>query len=119
MLYFIYNFTDLWIKSLYSSYKINTVRTLIRQSARWAIASENDKNNMIAVLHANYAAGYLWAAIDVATSRDIEKITGINFLEFKNKILTIQDFATMRMSALCPEWAPAPSLLSKIAGESV
>ena len=73
---------------------------------------------MIAVLHANYAAGYLWALIDIATSDDIEMITGVNFLEFKKKITEIQDAATTRMASQCPEWAPESDLLSLIAGEA-
>ena len=34
---------------------------LVRQAARWSTAAKQDKNSMIAVLHANYGAGYLWA----------------------------------------------------------
>lgn len=32
---------------------------LLRQSARWSIASEQDNNKMIALLHANYGFSYL------------------------------------------------------------
>ena len=35
------------------------VNKLLRQTARWSTAAKQDNNSMIAVLHANYGAGYL------------------------------------------------------------
>ena len=50
----------MWIfPSVQESYKVRTIRTLLRQSARWALASQQDKSPLIALLHANYGAGYL------------------------------------------------------------
>lgn len=46
---------------------------LIRQVARWSTAGKQDKNSMIAVLHANYGAGYLWALKDIIKMDIIEK----------------------------------------------
>ena len=42
---------------------------------------------MIAVLHANYGAGYLWALKDIATDSEIQKATGINLGDFENEIV--------------------------------
>jgi hypothetical protein len=94
------------------------VKILARQSARWSIAAENDNNPMIAVLHSNYGAAYLWAISDIITSSEFEKYTGQDYLKFKNKITEIQDIATKRMSKICPEWAPRPSFLTFMAGDS-
>jgi hypothetical protein len=73
---------------------------------------------MIAVLHANYGAGYLWALQDIATSQEIEEIAGIDWVRFKEEILVAQDQAAQRMAKACPEFAPQKSYLSDIAKES-
>ena len=93
------------------------INKLLRQSARWATAAKQDKNSMIAVLHANYGAGYLWALKDIAKIDDIEKATGIDILKFEAEIINTQDMTTRYMAKLCPEYAPEPSYLTKIAGE--
>ena len=95
----------------------NAIKTLIRQAARWTTASLQDENAMIAVLHANYGAGYLWALQDIADSQEIEKIGQINPQKFKNSIVLAQDSATKKMAQLCPKYAPPKSYLTQIAGE--
>ena len=62
---------------------------------------------MIAVLHANYRAGYLWALKDIATQQEIETATGIDMSRFERVIVRVQDEATVRMARLCPQYAPA------------
>ena len=94
------------------------INKLLRQSARWATAAKQDKNSMIAVLHANYGAGYLWALKDIAKTEDIEKATGIDILKFEAEIINTQDMVTKHMAKLCPKYAPEPSYLTKIAGEA-
>lgn len=106
-----------WISNSHYNDKKAIVKTLIRQSARWSTAAEQDQNSMIAVLHANYGAAYLWAVNDIATSSEIEQMTGINYAKFMSNITNIQDKATKNMIALCPQYAPSKSELTKIAGE--
>lgn len=94
-----------------------TLKTLARQAARWSTAANQDNNAMIAVLHANYGAGYLWAMQDIATSSEIEAATGIDWKRFKHEILSAQDAAAKKMANLCPQFAPKKSYLSKIGKE--
>lgn len=53
-----------------------------------------------AVLHANYAAGYLWALSDIATTSEIEAMSGINWKRFRDAIIDIQDMVTKRLVRL-------------------
>ena len=92
-------------------------KKLVRQAARWSTAAKQDNNSMIAVLHANYGAGYLWALKDIININTIEKKTGIDMMKFENEIIKIQDEATKKMAKLCPKYAPESSILTKIAGE--
>lgn len=82
--------------------KIMSIRILARQASRWATAAKQDENAMIAVLHANYGAAYLWALKDIATDNEIEQVIGIDVLQFRNAIIKIQDDATKKMAMLCP-----------------
>lgn len=92
-------------------------KKLIRQASRWSTAAKQDNNSMIAVLHANYGAGYLWALKDIINNDIIEKKTGIDMMKFENEILKIQDEVTQNMAKLCPEYAPESSYLTNLAGE--
>ena len=94
------------------------IQTLVRQAARWSVAAAQDASVMIAVLHANYGAGYLWALRDIATDSEIQAATGIDVLKFRDEITKVQDWATRRMIKTCESYAPTGSYLAKIAGES-
>lgn len=96
----------------------NAVQTLMRQSARWSLAAQQDENPLIAVLHANYGAGYLWAVKDIASSEDVKRTTGINLKKFEDKIVSVQDETTKKLAQLCPEYAgTSDKYLRAIAGE--
>lgn len=103
--------------------KINNtdmIRKLIRQSSRWATASRNDKNNLIAVLHANYGAGYLWSLKDLFSDIEINKVIGSDAKrkQFEQEIIEIQDKMTKKAVKDCPQYAGTIDFLSTLAGES-
>lgn len=95
------------------------VDILYRQCARWAVASQQDKSDIIAVLHANYAAGYLWSIKDIVPTDEFQRITGADFLEFEKRIVKIQDDATRRLVRRCRSAAPVSDqeLLDAIYGK--
>lgn len=93
------------------------IRKLTRQAARWTTAGKQDKNPLIAVLHANYGAGYLWALKDIANTEDIKDASGIDMLKFENEITKIQDRTNLNLIKICPKFSPDNSYLSKIGGE--
>jgi hypothetical protein len=93
------------------------IRALVRQAARWSTASAQDDAAMIAVLHANYGAGYLWALKDIASDAEIRAASGIDVERFTREIVQAQDNATRRMASLCPEYAPPATYLTQVGGE--
>ena len=94
------------------------IRILLRQSSRWAVAAEQDKSPISALLHANYGAGFLWALMDIATEEEINKAADIDLVKFKQKILRIQDKATKKVSRECPDFAKhIDKELAKIGGD--
>ena len=72
---------------------------------------------MIAVLHANYGVGYLWALKDVATPLEISLAAGINVSKFEKEIVRVQDDATKSMILACPSFGPPLTYLTSLGGE--
>jgi len=80
----------------------NHIKILLRQISRWSVAAEQDESPMIAVLHANYAVGYLQALTDIATEKEINKY--LDFDKFKWQIYKIQDDAVKKAVKVCPQY---------------
>ena len=96
------------------------IEVMVRSCSRWAVASLQDRSPLIAVLHANYAAGYLWALQDCFTDEQIWNATGVNIIKFQKRITNVQDIATRGLVGVCPKYASDLDIyLSKISGESL
>ena len=103
----------------YFSSRSFDIRKLVRQSARWSTAAEQDESPMIAVFHANYGAGYLWALKDLASPIEISLAAGIDVNKFENEIVRVQDRATRRAISKCPSFGPPQTYLSSLGGEGI
>ncbi len=90
-----------------------SVQILYRQTARYAVAASQDQQPVIAVLHANYAMGYLLALKDLVTAEEFKRTTGQDLLNFEQEIAKIQDDATLRLVKQSPGLIPEqdPDLL--------
>jgi hypothetical protein len=99
-------------------YRSHIISRIMRGSARWSLASKQDKSPLVAILHANYGCAYLWALKDVFNDYEIKSATGIDVIKFQNKITNIQDSVTKNVVKLCPEYASGiqDEILSIIAG---
>src|SRR6056300_1345285 len=96
-----------------------SIEKLVRQSARYATAAQQDASPVIAVLHANYAAAYLYALKDIATDSQIHNATGIDVKKFKEHITNVQDMVTGKTSEKCPEFVGEVDIyLAQIGGEA-
>lgn len=95
------------------------IQKLLRQGARWYKGYQNDKNPLIAVLHSNYAAGYLWAMKDIFENEEIEQVLGSKEarLRYEEEILKAQDDSTKKAVETCPEYTDSLDFMSQIAGE--
>ena len=89
-----------WISNDTKKFHNKIINKLVRQTARWATAASQDDNPVIAVLHANYGAGYLWALKDIATNDEIEKTEKIDMKEFEKNIVDTQDKANQKLIVL-------------------
>lgn len=106
-----------FINNTASDLLFKNIRTLTRQAARWSTAAIQDKSPLVAVLHANYGTGFLWALKDIATDSQIKSATGLDVGRLEKEIVGVQDKTTLNMIRLCPKYAPAPTYLTKVAKE--
>jgi hypothetical protein len=96
-----------------------SIEKLVRQSARYATAAQQDASPVIAVLHANYAAAYLYALKDIATDSQIHNATGIDVKKFKEHVTNVQDMVTRKTSEKCPDFVGEVDIyLTQIGGEA-
>ena len=86
-------------EAIYYEERILTLlKIYIRQTVRWAYASQQDSNPLVAILHSNYANGYLMVLKDYLENFNISrelfyKLTNTNLLQLEKKVLKIQDRA--------------------------
>lgn len=93
---------------------------LIRQSARYAHAARQDKDLLIALLHANYSSGYLFAAKDIFPENLLISLfpSYKDYKEFEAKIKEIQDEVNTRAVSGCPSMVSKKDIITKMGGES-
>ena len=107
LIFFVVIILIIYTKNIYES-KDNIhkkhIQKLVRQAARWSAAAQQDESPIIALLHANYGAGFLWALRDIASDKEITEATGINVPIFVKNITDVQDGATKRVTKACPEF---------------
>jgi hypothetical protein len=105
--------------SINQSVDESNVKKLVRQTARWATAADQDMNGYIANLHATYSMGYLMALREIYTDEQIEKYSGVNVRKLEFEISNIMDNAIKKLAEICPEGQPKNQYLATISKEGV
>lgn len=105
-------------KSIKTIDKIN-IKKLLRQTARWATAAEQDINPYISNLHATYALGYLMALKEIYTENEILKETGVDIRKLESEITTVMDNAINKLAKICPEGQPKNQYLAYLSKEGI
>lgn len=86
--------------------KTEDIHALIRQVYRWHVASTQDENSMIAMLHSNYAVGYIGALRSIASEAQIQALTGLNLYKLEKEVAAQQDKALSTFAKKCPMLMP-------------
>jgi len=83
------------------------IEKLVRQSARYAVAAQQDASPVIAILK------------DIASESQIHNATGIDVKKFKEHVTNVQDMVTRRTSEKCPDFVGEVDIyLAQIGGEA-
>ena len=82
---------------------MNAYQIAIRQIERWIIASQQDVNPGIKLLHANYAVGDLDMLRQMYNDKFILSMTGQNPHSLLIAATALQDKAQAEIKEICPE----------------
>jgi len=107
--------TALRDRQVLTSDKVITV--LARQSGRWSSAALQDENPLIANLHANYGAAYIFALRQIASDKDILRVTGKEAKRIEDEIVAVQDISAKKLINACPNIVPENKFLAALGGE--
>lgn len=97
---------------------MTNIKKLLRQTARWAVASHQDNNPYIANLHATYSLGYLMALREIYTDEIIMKLTSVDIRRLESEVTIIMDNAVKKLIQVCPEGQPKNKYLAYMAKQS-
>lgn len=95
------------------------IEKLLRQTARWATAANQDTNPYITNLHATYAMGYLMALKEIYPEDVIINISGVDIGKLDREINRTMDFAISQLVKVCPDGQPKTQFLASIAKEGI
>ena len=80
------------------------IKKLLKQSAKWSVAAQQDESPISAMLHANLASGYLWALKDISNEKEILRVARVHLHEFEDHVTRIQSEVTKKVLEKCPEF---------------
>ena len=80
--------------------------SLVRQAYRWHVASLQDANPVIAMLHSNYAMGYVGALRSLETEANIKSATGVDLPTLEREVAAQQDKSLAQLLEACPTLVP-------------
>lgn len=89
-----------------SAYDKEQINKLVRQMHRWYIASTQDQNAVIKMLHSNYAVAYADALQILATDKEIKQAAGIDIRDANKNFIAEQDKALVQLYQTCPSILP-------------
>lgn len=93
------------------------INKLIRQTARWATAADQDINPYIANLHATYALGYLMSLREIYTDETIKRLSNVDIRKLEGEVTKIMDSAVQNLVKVCPQGQPKNAYLAYLAKE--
>jgi hypothetical protein len=75
---------------IYRSSKGPDIKKMVQKCAKWATTAQQDAALLTSMTHANYAMGYLLSLKELATPREINRQTGVDFTKFEEHINNVQ-----------------------------
>uniref|UniRef100_A0A6C0JWE8 Uncharacterized protein n=1 Tax=viral metagenome TaxID=1070528 RepID=A0A6C0JWE8_9ZZZZ len=95
----------------------SVIEKLVKKTAKYATMAQQDDSPMLAIMHANYSMAYLEALLDMASYRDINRVTNIDVKLFVEHIVSVQRTVTKKVVQKIPALQGEIDLyLSAIAG---
>jgi hypothetical protein len=81
---------------IYRSSQGPDIKKMVQKCAKWATTAQQDASLLTSVTHANYAMGYLLSLKEMASAREINRKTGVDFAKFEEHINNVQEMVNQR-----------------------
>jgi len=95
------------------------IQRLLRQTARWSTAAEQDSNPYIRNLHATYAVGYLLALRELYSEQTILRLSGVDIRKLETEVNKVMDNAMLEVAKVCPDGQPKSEFLGLLSKQGL
>ena len=91
----------------------DAVKKLVKECSTWAILSQQDKSQMLAMTHSNYAVAQIHALHQIATPEFIFEATNVHIDKLESEVYEIQKKAANNLIHQNPEISPPGDMFNK------
>ena len=77
-----------WVGNAKPNHKV--IKNLIHDCSQWAMMAEQDKSDMLALTHSNYAISHFYALQQIANDEYIYEASGVKMQEFGDELKLLQ-----------------------------
>lgn len=99
-----------WVGSARPTHEV--VKRLVHECAQWAMMAEQDKSDMLALTHANYAVSHYHALQHVANPEYVYESCGIKLDDLGNEVKSLQERCANKVIQSRPDLLPPGSVFS-------
>lgn len=87
------------------------LRSLVHEAQQWSVASQQDANPLVSLVHATYGMAYMRVARTLASDADIERVCNLRLDEFAGQLSDAQQVSLRNVAGQCKSLA-TPGLSS-------
>lgn len=99
-----------WVGNTRPTHEV--VKQLVTECSNWAMMSEQDKSDMMALTHANYAVSHYYAIQQIATPEFVYESCGVKIEQLGNEVKFIQKKCADKVIQSRPDLMPPGSVFS-------
>ena len=99
-----------WVGSARPTHEV--VKRLVNECSQWAMMAEQDKSDMLALTHANYAVSHYFAIMQIANSDFVYESCGVKLDELGNEVKYLQKKCADKIINSRPDLMPPGSVFS-------
>ena len=106
-----------WVGSARPTHEV--VKNLVQECSQWAMMAEQDKSDMLALTHSNYAVSHYYALQQIASSEYVYESCGVKLDDLGNEVKILQKKCADKVIVSRPDLMPPGSVFSSAVQELV
>ena len=100
-----------WVGSARPTHDV--VKNLVKECSQWAMVAEQDKSDMLALTHANYAVSHYYALQQIATPEYVYESCGVKLDSIGDEVKLLQKKCADKVILSRPDLMPPGSVFSE------